>query len=98
MQAFPLFNNFNELLQSEEPIIHLVHGSTIQLANGIIKPDVLRDASVTELNLEDSKIYKFPLSNKLIIKAGWIDVQSRIDSKWESMEFFINRFKAIFQQ
>ena len=35
---------------------------------------------------------------KLIIKAGWIDVQSRIDSKWERMEFFMNRFKAIFQQ
>ena len=32
------------------------------------------------------------------MKAGWIDVGSRIDSKWESVEFFINRFKAIFQQ
>ena len=41
---------------------------------------------------------KFPLSNELIMKAGWIDVGSRIDSKWESVEFFINRLKAIFQQ
>ena len=42
---------------------------------------------------------KFLLSNKLIIKAGWIDVGSRIDSKWKSMqraEFFINRFKACY--
>ena len=41
---------------------------------------------------------KFPLSHELIMKAGWIDVGSRIDSKWESVEFFINRLKAIFQQ
>ena len=41
---------------------------------------------------------KFPLSNELIIKAGWIGVGSRIDSKWESVKFFINRFRAIFQQ
>jgi len=54
-----------------------------------------------EACFKDSLSYnltKFPLLNKLIIKAGWIDVQRRIDSKWESMEFFINRFKAIFQQ
>lgn len=30
--SIPLFNNFNKLLQSEEPIIHMVHGSTTQLA------------------------------------------------------------------
>ena len=125
----------------------MLHDSTIQLArspaNRIIKPHVLKDTPVTELNLDDPKIYKpehtifmgfttkiklqqllndgdisemqhsqvfkaaqayfkdslsyiltkFTLSNELIIKAG-----SRIDSKWESMEFFINRFKAIFQQ
>ena len=145
--SIPLFNNFNKLLQSEEPIIHMLHDSTIQLArslaNRIIKPHVLKDTPVTELNLDDPKIYKpehtifmgfttkiklqqllndgdisemqhsqvfkaaqayfkdslsyiltkFPQSNELIIKAG-----SRTDSKWESMEFFINRFKAIFQQ
>ena len=147
-----LFNNFNKLLQSEEPIIHMLLDSTIQLArclaNRIIKPQVLKDTPVTELNLDDPQFYKpehsifmgvttkfklqkllndgdiserqhsrvfkaaqayfkdslsyiltkFPLSNKLIIKAGWIDVGSRIDSKWESVEFFINRLKAIFQQ
>lgn len=129
----------------------MLHDSTIQLArslaNRIIKPHVLKDTPVTELNLDNPKIYKpehtifmgfttkiklqqllndgdsemqhsqvfkaaqayfkdslsyiltkFPLSNELIIKAGWIDVGSRIDSKWESVEFFINRFKAIFQQ
>ena len=149
--SIPLFNNFNKLLQSEEPIIHMLHDSTIQLArslaNRIITPQVLKDTPVTELNMDDPQIYKpehtifkgvttkfklqkllndgalvrgsipgylkqpkpilrtpsvtfykFPLSNELIMKAGWIDVGSRIDSKWESMEFFINRFKAIFQQ
>ena len=150
--SIPLFNNFNKLLQSEEPIIHMLLDSTIQLArslaNRIIKPQVLKDTPVTELNLDDPQIYKpehsifmgvttkfklqkllndgdiserqhswvfkaaqayfkdslsyiltkFPLSNKLIIKAGWIDVGSRIDSKWESVEFFINRFKTFFQQ
>ena len=150
--SIPLFNNFNKLLQSEEPIIHMLLDSTIQLArslaNRIIKPQVLKDTPVTELNLDDPQFYKpehsifmgvttkfklqkllndgdiserqhsrvfkaaqayfkdslsyiltkFPLSNELIMKAGWIDVGSRIDSKWESVEFFINRFKAIFQQ
>ena len=126
--------------------------STIQLArclaNRIIKPQVLKDTPVTELNLDDPQFYKpehsifmgvttkfklqkllndgdiserqhsrvfkaaqayfkdslsyiltkFPPSNELIMKAGWIDVGSRIDSKWESVEFFINRLKAIFQQ
>ena len=130
----------------------MLHDSTIQLAwslaNMIIKPQVLKDTPVTELNLYDPQIYKpehsifmgvttkfklqkllndgdiserqhswvfkaaqayykdslsyiltkFPLSNKLIIKARWIVVGSRIDSKWESVEFFINRFKAFFQQ
>ena len=147
-----LFNNFNKLLQSEEPIIHMLLDSTIQLArclaNRIIKPQVLKDTPVTELNLDDPQFYKpehsifmgvttkfklqkllndgdiserqhsrvfkaaqayfkdslsyiltkFPPSNELIMKAGWIDVGSRIDSKWESVEFFINRLKAIFQQ
>ena len=41
---------------------------------------------------------KFPLSNELIIKAGWVDVGSRIDSKWEGVEVFIDRFKTSFQQ
>ena len=150
--SIPLFNNFNKLLQSEEPIIHMLLDSTIQLArslaNRIIKPQVLKDTPVTELNMDDPQFYKpehsifmgvttkfklqkllndgdiserqhswvfkaaqayfkdslsyiltkFPLSNELIMKAGWIDVGSRIDSKWESVEFFINRFKAFFQQ
>jgi len=41
---------------------------------------------------------KFPLSNELIIEARWIDEGSRIDLKWESVKFFINIFKSIFQQ
>jgi len=60
--SIPLFNNFNKLSQSEEPIIHMLHDSTIQLArslaNRIITPQVLRDTPVTELNLDDPNIYK----------------------------------------
>ena len=60
--SIPLFNNFNKLLQSEEPIIHVLHDSTIQLArslaNRIITPQVLKDTPVTELNMDDPQIYK----------------------------------------
>ena len=60
--SIPLFNNFNKLLQSEEPIIHMLHDSTIQLArslaNRIITPQVLKDTPVTELNMDDPQIYK----------------------------------------
>ena len=57
-----LFNNFNKLLQSEEPIIHMLHDSTIKLArslaNRIITPQVLKDTPITELNMDDPQIYK----------------------------------------
>ena len=60
--SIPLFNNFNKLLQSEEPIIHMLHDSMTQLAwslaNRIIQPQVLKDTPVKELNLDDPKIYK----------------------------------------
>lgn len=48
--SIPLFNNFNKLLQSDEPIIHMLHDSAIQLArslaNRIIKPQALKDTPV----------------------------------------------------
>ena len=60
--SIPLFKNFNKLLQSEGPIIHMLHDSTIKLvqslANRIIKSQVLKETPVTELNSDDPKIYK----------------------------------------
>ena len=40
---------------------------------------------------------KFPLSDELIIHAGWINVGNRVDAKWESVELFVDRFKPICQ-
>lgn len=33
--SIPLFNNFNKLLKSEEPIIHMLHDSMTQLARSL---------------------------------------------------------------
>ena len=147
--SIQLFNNFNKLLQSNEPIIHMFHASIEKLArnlaNRIIKPQVVRDTPITELNLSDPTIYKpkasiylggltkfklqkllndgdvserdysavfdaaqayfktafnyiltkFPVSNEVIMHSRWIDVQNRITSTWESVEFFLNRFKPV---
>ena len=149
--SIPLFNNFNKLLQSDEPIIHMLHGSIEKLArnlaNRIIKPQVVRDTPIAELDLSDLTIYKphasiylggmtnfklqkllndgdisqtdysavfhaaqayfktalnyiltkFPLSNEVIMHSRWIDIQNRINSAWECVEFFLNRFKPMFQ-
>ena len=40
---------------------------------------------------------KFPISNEVIMHSRWIDVQNRITSTWESVEFFLNRFKPVFK-
>ena len=60
--SIPLFTTFNKLLQSQEPIIHMLHTSITRLArtlaNRIIKPVVLRDTAVEELDLSDPTIYK----------------------------------------
>jgi len=60
--SIPLFNNFNKLLQSEEPIIHMLHNSIKQLArilaNQIIQPSALRDTAVEERNLDEPNNYK----------------------------------------
>lgn len=59
--SFPLFTNFNKLLQSDEPVIHVVHDLVRRLAktlaNRIVKSDVVKQMAITEINLDDPQIY-----------------------------------------
>jgi hypothetical protein len=38
---------------------------------------------------------KFPLNNELLANARWIDVSKRIESKWESVEYFLERYSNL---
>ena len=62
--SIPRFTNFNKILQSDEPSIHIVYDSVIKLANTIgnrvIKVDVMKKP-LHEINLQDPTIY-LPLS------------------------------------
>ncbi|XP_068677860.1 uncharacterized protein [Montipora foliosa] len=63
--SIPLFTNFNKLLQSDEPSIHIVYDSVIKLAttlgNRIIKVEVMKKP-LNEINLQDPTIY-IPLAS-----------------------------------
>ena len=60
--TIPLFTNFNKLLQSGEPVIYIVHDKVTALAktlgNRIIKADVMQSTAVTEIDLENSAVFK----------------------------------------
>ena len=60
--------NFNKLLQSDEPSIHIVYDSVIKLAttlgNRIIKVEVMKKP-LNEINLQDPTIY-IPLASILL--------------------------------
>ena len=64
--SIPLFTNFNKLLQSDEPSIHIVYDSVIKLAstpgNRIIKVAIMSKTSLNEINLQDPEIY-IPLTS-----------------------------------
>lgn len=66
-----LFTNFNKLLQSDEPVVHIVHDKVTALArtlgNRIIKANVMQDTDVTEIDLTDPEIFK---PNKSIHLGG----------------------------
>ena len=51
--SISLFTNFNTLMQSDEPLIHVVHDSVTRLAktlpNSIIKAEVVKETNVAEL-------------------------------------------------
>ena len=38
---------------------------------------------------------KFPLNSELLANARWIDVSKRIESKWESVEYFLERYSNL---
>ena len=60
--SISLFTNFNKLLQSDEPVIHVVHDKVTTLArtlgNRIIKANVMQNTAITEIDLADPEIFK----------------------------------------
>ncbi len=59
--TIPLFTSFNMLLQSEEPLVHRIHNSVTRLgktlANRIIKSSIMKESTLTLIDLEDQSIY-----------------------------------------
>ena len=41
-------------------------------------------------------INKFPINNPIICNAMWIDVPNRMKSRWENVEFFLEKFPSFF--
>lgn len=60
--SIPIFNRFNKLMQSDEPVIHILLDSINRLAKTlatrIIKPEVIRDTPILQLDLSNTDIYK----------------------------------------
>ncbi len=60
--TIPLFTTFNKLLQSEEPVIHIVHEKVTTLAktlgNRIIKANVMQETAIAEIDLADPEVFK----------------------------------------
>ena len=71
--SIKLFTYFNQLLQRSEPTIRILEESMITLAkkiaNRIVKPDIIRDTAITDLNLEDEEIFK---PNNSIFLGGMV--------------------------
>lgn len=38
---------------------------------------------------------KFPISNEVICNSTWIDVEKRLQAKWENVEFFLEKFASV---
>ena len=59
--SISLFTDFNTLLQSDKPLIHIVHHSVInlgkKLGNRIIEASVMRESCITDIDLADQSIY-----------------------------------------
>ena len=60
--TIPLFTTFNKLLQSEEPVIHIVHEKVTTLAktqgNRIIKANEMQKTAITEIDLANPEVFK----------------------------------------
>lgn len=149
--SIQLFTSFNKLLQRSEPTIHVLQYSMLslarKLANRIVKPHIIKDVEIKDLDLTDENIFiptqsmflggitkqtlnrllnegditatvyrkfftaahyyfksslnyilnKFPLRDELIQNAVWVNVPARIDAEWQNVEYFYDRFQAVFQ-
>ncbi len=40
-------------------------------------------------------LQKFPISNEVICNSIWIDVEKRLQTKWENLEFFLEKFANV---
>ena len=38
---------------------------------------------------------KFPISNEVICNSSWIDVEKRLQARWENVEFFLEKFASV---
>jgi hypothetical protein len=38
---------------------------------------------------------KFPISNEVICNSIWIDVEKRLQAKWENVEFLLEKFASV---
>ena len=38
---------------------------------------------------------KFPINNEVICNSIWIDVEKRLQAKWENVEFFLEKFASV---
>ena len=38
---------------------------------------------------------KFPLTDEVLKHAKWVDVANRSEAKWESVEFFLTKFRSV---
>ena len=59
--SIQLFTQFNKLLQRSEPTVHVLQSSMLTLANNIanrlVKPEVLVRANATDLDLNDEEMF-----------------------------------------
>ena len=58
--SISLFTNLNMLLQSDEPLVHILHESVIKLAKKLgnhIESSFMKDSCITDINLTDQSIY-----------------------------------------
>ena len=87
-----MFTNFNRLLQREEPTIHLLNEGTISEAQF----ETFHTGGQSYFKKALQYIQnKFPLKDEVICNSVWIDVEKRLDSKWESVHFFCEKYQNL---
>ena len=59
--SIPLFTTFNKLLQSDEPLVHVVHDAVTNFAktlgNRVFKSSVIKDTTIFNIDASDLEVY-----------------------------------------